>query len=81
MTRRAVAAYLGKDEHANAANCNLTTLQASDNIVFTDNATQVALLGVHNLIVVRDGDTLLVCNRRDAEKVKDLVNKLPPALQ
>ncbi|HEY3602986.1 MAG TPA: mannose-1-phosphate guanylyltransferase [Chthoniobacterales bacterium] len=78
---RAVAAYLGKDEHANAANCNLTTLQASDNIVFTDNATQVALLGVHNLIVVRDGDTLLVCNRRDAEKVKDLVNKLPPALQ
>ena len=78
---RAVAAYLEKDAHANASNCRLTILQASDNIVFSDKPAQVALLGVHNLIVVRDGDTLLICNRRDAEKVKDLVAKLPPSLQ
>jgi mannose-1-phosphate guanylyltransferase len=78
---RAVAAYLNKDEHANATNCNLTTLQASDNIIFSERPLQVALLGVHNLIVVRNGDTLLVCNRRDAEKIKDLVGKLPPELQ
>ena len=78
---RAVAAYLEKDEHANAANCSLTTLQASDNIVFSEKPLRVALLGVHNLIVARDGDTLLICNRREAEKIKDLVGKLPPELQ
>jgi mannose-1-phosphate guanylyltransferase len=78
---QAVARYLDKDEHANASNCGLTTLQASNNIVFSQEQSTVALLGVHNLIVVRDGDTLLICNRRDAEEVKDLLAKLPPELQ
>src|SRR5207237_7490013 len=50
---RAVASYLKKDEKGNAANCGLTTLQASENIVFNESPTKVALLGVHNLIVVR----------------------------
>ncbi len=78
---RAVASYLPKDESANAANCELTTLQASNNIVFSDKPTKVALLGVHNLIVVRTNDTILICNRREAEKIKHLVGKLPPELQ
>ncbi len=78
---RAVASYLPKDENANAANCELTTLQASNNIVFSDQPAKIALLGVHNLIVVRTDDTILICNRRDAEKIKNLVGKLPPELQ
>jgi mannose-1-phosphate guanylyltransferase len=78
---RAVAAYLAKDEHKNASNCCLTTMDASDNIVFSNSPSRIALLGVHNLIVVRTGDSLLVCNRRDAERIKDLVSKLPPELQ
>jgi hypothetical protein len=36
---------------------------------------------VHNLIVIRTGDAILVCNRRDAEKIKDLVAQLPLELQ
>ncbi len=78
---QAVASYLAKDETGNAANCDLTVLQASSNIVFSDQPAKIALLGVHNLIVIRTGDTILVCNRRDAEKIKDLVSKLPPELQ
>ncbi len=78
---RAVAAYLGKDEQENAANCDLTTLHASNNIVFSEQPAKIALLGVHNLIVIRTADTILVCNRRDAESIKDLVGKLPPELQ
>ncbi len=78
---RAVSNYLPKDEHSNAANCDLTTLQASNNIIFSDDSAKVALLGVHNLIVVRTGDTILICNRRDAEKIKALVAKLPVELQ
>lgn len=78
---RAVASYLPKDESANAANCELTTLQASNNIVFSENPGRIALLGVHNLIVVRTDDTILICSRHDAEKIKNLVGKLPPELQ
>ncbi|MEO5753436.1 MAG: sugar phosphate nucleotidyltransferase [Chthoniobacterales bacterium] len=78
---RAVSNYLPKDEHSNAANCELTTLHSSNNIVFSDESAKVALLGVNNLIVVRTADSILVCNRRDAEKIKALVSKLPPELQ
>lgn len=78
---RAVSAYLAKDENKNAANCDITALHASDNIVFSEGTAKIALLGVHNLIVIRTDDSILVCNRRDAEMIKDLVAKLPPELQ
>ena len=41
----------------------------------------MALLGVHNLIVVRTGDAILVCDRQQAERIKNLIGKLPPDLQ
>jgi mannose-1-phosphate guanylyltransferase len=36
---------------------------------------------VHDLIVVRTADALLVCDRHEADKIKDLIGKLPPELQ
>jgi mannose-1-phosphate guanylyltransferase len=78
---QAVASYFENDEHKNAANCAVTSINATNNIVFGQDGTRVALLGVHNLIVVRTGDALLVCDRHDAEKIKQLVGKLPPELQ
>jgi mannose-1-phosphate guanylyltransferase len=78
---RAVSHYLPHDEGDNAANCQLATLDATNNIVFAQDATCVALLGVNNLIVIRTGDALLVCHRMHAEKIKNLVAKLPPKLQ
>lgn len=78
---RAVAAYLDRDEKGNATRGDLTTLNASNNIVFNESPTKIALLGVHNLIVVRTEDALLICNRHDAEKIKNLVGELPPELQ
>jgi mannose-1-phosphate guanylyltransferase len=78
---RAVASYLPKDENANAANCDLTILRASNNIVFSETPIKVALLGVHNLIIVRTNDSILICSQHDAEKVKNLVGKLPLELQ
>jgi mannose-1-phosphate guanylyltransferase len=78
---QAVARYFKKDEHGNAANRSLTALDASDNIIFNDDETAIALLGVHNLIVVRTADAVLICHRHQAEKIKNLVGKLPPELQ
>src|ERR1700730_978492 len=78
---QAVARYFKKDDHGNAANRALTALDASDNIIFNDGETAIALLGVHNLIVVRTADAVLICHRHQAEKIKNLVGKLPPELQ
>ena len=77
----AVADYLTKDEHANAANCELTTLDARENIVFSDRPGAITLLGVSDLIVVQTADATLICNRHDAERIKLLTAKVAPELQ
>src|SRR5467141_2069622 len=78
---RAVANYFEKDQLGNAANCAVTAVDSTNNVVFEENGTTIALLGVHNLIVVRTGDAVLVCHRHQAEKIKNLIGKLPPELQ
>jgi mannose-1-phosphate guanylyltransferase len=78
---RAVANYFKSDAHGNSANCAVTALDSTNNIVFDHNGTTIALLGVHNLIVVRTPDAVLICHRHQAERIKDLVGKLPPELQ
>jgi mannose-1-phosphate guanylyltransferase len=78
---RAVANYFEKDQYGNAANRSITALDSSNNIVFEENGTTVALLGVHDLIVVRTPDALLICHRHEAERIKNLIGKIPPELQ
>lgn len=78
---RAVSSYFKNDDEGNAANCALTAVDSSNNIVFDQDGTTVALLGVHNLIVVRTPDAVLVCHRHQAEKIKNLIGRLPPELQ
>lgn len=77
----AVSRYFAEDDDGNAANCPLTTLDASDNIVFDQSGGEIALLGVNDIIVVRTADAILVCHRHHAEKIKNLVAKLPEKLQ
>jgi mannose-1-phosphate guanylyltransferase len=78
----AVAKYLRNDADENASNTErLTTLDAGGNIVFTTRPGQVALMGVRDLIVVQTEDALLVAHRSEAEKIKQLVGKVPPELQ
>jgi mannose-1-phosphate guanylyltransferase len=78
---RAVANYFQKDNQGNAANRAITALDSSNNIVFEEDGTSVALLGVHDLIIVRTQDALLICHRHEAERIKDLIGKIPPELQ
>ena len=78
---RAVAKYFRNDEDGNAANCEITALDSTENIVFNPDGARVALLGVHNLIVVRTADAILICHRHQAEKIKNLVGKIPEELQ
>jgi len=77
----AVAKYFSNDAEGNAANCEITILDSTNNLVFNPDGTRIALLGVHNLIVVRTADAVLICHRHQAEKIKNLVGKLPEGLQ
>jgi mannose-1-phosphate guanylyltransferase len=78
---RAVANYFEKDKRGNAANCAVIAIDSSNNIVFEEDGTTIALVGVHDLIVVCTPDALLVCHRHEAERIKNLIGKLPPELQ
>jgi len=77
----AVANYFQRDEKNNAANCPITAVDSTGNIVSDQSGANVALLGVHNLIVVRTNDALLICHRHQAERIKNLIGKIPPELQ
>jgi mannose-1-phosphate guanylyltransferase len=77
----AVAKYLPADSDDNRCNSGAITLDAENNIVFTDQPRAIALLGVSDLIVVQTADALLVCNRHQAEKIKQLLGRIPPELQ
>ncbi|MES2571330.1 MAG: sugar phosphate nucleotidyltransferase [Verrucomicrobiota bacterium] len=77
----AISKYLKSDGSGNSANTALKTLDAADNLVFSDQKTVVALMGVSDLIVVQTADALLICHRKDAERIKQLVADIPPALQ
>ena len=77
-----VGKRLPHDEMGNAANTgHLVTQDSVSNIVYsTIPARQVALLGVHDLIVVDTGDSLLVAHQSQADAIKAVVSQLPPNL-
>ncbi|MDB6175776.1 MAG: nucleotidyl transferase [Chthoniobacteraceae bacterium] len=77
----AIAKYLNKDDSENTANLPLQTLDAANNLVFSDQKTVVALMGVSDLIVVQTADALLICHRNDAERIKHLVAMVPLQVQ
>jgi len=77
----AVAKYLPEAGAQNHANTEVRLIDAGNNIVFSSGKKLVALMGVHDLIVVETGDALLVCHRHEAEKIKQLVTLTPPELQ
>src|SRR3954464_8038500 len=78
---RAVSKYFKNDADGNAANCEITALESSNNIVFNPDGSRIALRGVHNLIVVRTADAILICHRHQAEKIKNLLGEVPEELQ
>lgn len=76
-----VAKYLANDEDGNAHRGPLLAIDSRNNIVYSqDGMPRACLLGVENLIVVQTADALLVADRRDADQIKKLVDRLPEEL-
>lgn len=82
----AASKYWERDADGNASNVELSTVDATNNIVFSDPSLmqlhgtppmRVGLVGVDDIIVVQTRDAILICNRHEADKIKHLVAKLP----
>ena len=73
----ALAEHLDQDDKGNAHRGVLHTLDARDNVVWSQDASEeVAIVGVEGLVVVRAGKRTLVMPKSRAEDVKKLVEAL-----
>lgn len=64
-----------KDENGNAGNGESIFLDSKNSYIHSENEI-VALVGLDDVIVVRDGNTTLVCKRDKAEDIKKIVDQL-----
>ncbi len=70
-----VYVYSEKDENRNAGSGETVFLNTKNSYVYGDDGV-VALIGLEDIIVVRDGNATLVCKREKAEEVKQIVEQL-----
>jgi mannose-1-phosphate guanylyltransferase len=66
---------LPADADGNAGRGDRLAVESKNNLLFSDMGT-VAVLGVEGLVVVRTGDTVLVCPRERSQEVRKLVAQL-----
>lgn len=72
----ALETILEQDAHGNSiAKGEVLLLDSHNNIVYSDKRL-VALVNVNDLVVVDTGDTLLIGDKRQMQRVKDVVEKL-----
>lgn len=62
---------IGRDDDGNAVVGRVVTVDANDNTVFADDVT-VALVGVSDLVVVVEGDRILVCPAGETQRIKQI---------
>jgi mannose-1-phosphate guanylyltransferase len=55
-------------------------IESYNNIVYSGSGRHIALIGVHDLVVVETEDAILVADRDEADQIKKLVEELPPEL-
>jgi mannose-1-phosphate guanylyltransferase len=75
----ALARHLKSDPAGNCAVGEVVEIDAARNIIFdarTKSRTPIALVGVKDLICVQTDDAVLLADKRQAQRVKELVSKL-----
>lgn len=65
-----------KDENGNAGSGETIFLNTRNSYVYAEDENVVAVVGMEDVIVVKDGNTTLVSKRENAEDIKKIVEKL-----
>ena len=63
------------DSAGNSARGGAVVVDGERNLTWTEEGT-IAILGLSDLIVVRSGDAVLVAQRKDAQEVRRIVDRL-----
>ena len=70
----ALGSTVDSDRHGNRAQAATLLVDASGNIIVSDDPEHlIAAVGISDMIVVHTGDVTMICPKRDAERVKQLV--------
>ncbi len=64
-----------KDENKNVLKGDVISIDSDNNIIFSEKKI-TSLIGIKNCIVIDTSDALLVCDRKNSQKVKDIVETL-----
>ena len=73
----ALESALAPDEAGNVrSGGHVAAIDAGANILVADDDHLIAAIGVTDLIVVHTADATLVCRKRDAQKIKAMVDAL-----
>ena len=65
-----------KDDAGNISNQKTISLNATDNLIYSEPGKLVATVGVDDLIVIDNRDALLICKKDHSQKVKEIVETL-----
>lgn len=58
-------------------NVNYVQIDSKNNIIISDNGSRmITSLGVSNMIIVDTKEALLVCNKKDSQRIKEIIKKL-----
>jgi mannose-1-phosphate guanylyltransferase len=71
-----LAEYREADAEGNVLSGEAILRDAENNIVVGDSDHLIALVGVHDMVVVQSGNAVLVVPRRRAQEVRDVVAAL-----
>jgi len=71
----ALEKVMKKDKNNNILRGKCVSLDAKDNIIWSDNRL-VAVLGINDVIIVNSKDAVLVCAKKSAQDVKKIVQML-----
>ncbi len=73
----ALTRTLPLDPDGNASVGNVTALETRGSVLYSDDPNlRLCVLGMEEIVVVHTGDALLVCAKKDAQRVRELVARL-----
>ncbi len=67
---------LNTDDNNNIQSGQVLSINTKDSIILGDQKTLIGVVGVKDLIIVKTRDAILICNKSDEQKVKDLVKEI-----
>jgi mannose-1-phosphate guanylyltransferase len=75
----AIARHFKPDAAGNVAVADFVQVDAARNIIYdarTKNRTPIAVVGLHDVILVQTDDAVLLADKAQAQKIKELVKRL-----